>query len=720
MKKKYTLLLTLFIATLSFGQPANDDCTNPELITVTSTSTNFTFDINTAVINNETICGTTGDYADVWYQFTMPLDGNILVDGTIVWNKFALYNSCGSTEIDCVNTKDLFTNLTSGNTYLLRMYRTSTDASNTSFQNFSIKAFPTATNDDCASSENISVSTTATSVDFEIGGASVNNEIGCSGATLDYVDIWYDFTMPVNGNLYINASIFWNNIALYDGCGGTLIQCGTSNEFITGLTSGTDYKLRIFRTSENADNTYLNFSIIAYEDVTNDDCASAENISVSTTASTIDFEIGGASINNEEGCVGTTTNYADIWYDFTMPVNGNLFVGASIVWNGLALYDTCNGTQIQCGAGDQLFTDLTASTNYKLRVFRTLDLADNNEYRAFSIQAFETVTNDDCASAENITVSTSQSAVNFDIGGASINNEEGCIDTTTNYADIWYDFTMPVNGNLYVDATIAWNGLALYDTCGGTLIQCGAGDELFTNLTASTNYKLRVFRTLDLADNNDYRAFSIQAFEIINNDDCASAENITVSTIASTVYFGIVGATIINEVGCSGTTAEDYADVWYDFTMPMDGSIIIDGSLTWNNFAIYDACNGNELGCFSGQGSVENLTNGTTYKLRVFRPLALINNNSYKSFTIESAPTLSTNSNTFENSIIIYPNPTNGILNISSETTVDSILVYDILGKIVAKTSNQNSINLEHLNASMYIVKVKSSNSIKYQRIILE
>ncbi|MFD2915007.1 T9SS type A sorting domain-containing protein [Psychroserpens luteus] len=720
MKKKYTLLLTLFIVALSFGQPANDDCNNAELITVTNTSTNFIFDINTAVINNETICGTTGDYADVWYQFTMPLDGNILVDGTIVWNKFALYNSCGSTEIDCVNTKDLFTNLTSGNTYLLRMYRTSTEATNTSFQNFSIKAFPTATNDDCASSEHISVSTTATSVDFEIGGASVNNEIGCSGATLDYIDIWYDFTMPVNGNLYINASIFWNNIALYDGCGGTLIQCGTSNEFITGLTSGTDYKLRIFRTSENADNTYSNFSIIAYEDVTNDDCASAENITVSTTASTIDFEIGGASINNEEGCVGTTTNYADIWYDFTMPVNGNLFVGASIVWNGLALYDTCGGTLIQCGAGDELFTNLTASTNYKLRVFRTLDLADNNEYRAFSIQAFETVTNDDCASAENITVSTTQSAINFDIGGASINNEEGCIGTTTNYADIWYDFTMPVNGNLYVDATIAWNGLALYDTCGGTLIQCGAGDELFTNLTASTNYKLRVFRTLDLADNNDYRAFSIQAFEIINNDDCASAENITVSTIASTVYFGIVGATIINEVGCSGTTAEDYADVWYDFTMPMDGSIIIDGSLTWNNFAIYDACNGNELGCFSGQGSVENLTNGTTYKLRVFRPLALINNNSYKSFTIESAPTLSTNSNTFENSIVIYPNPTNGILNISSETTVDSILIYDILGKIVAKTSNQNSINLEHLNASMYIVKVKSNNSIKYQRIILE
>ncbi|MFD2915003.1 T9SS type A sorting domain-containing protein [Psychroserpens luteus] len=596
MKKLYTLFLTLFIATLSFGQPANDNCNNPELITVTNTSTNFIFDINTAVLNNETICGATTDFADVWYQFIMPLDGNIFVDGSISWNNFALYDSCGSTEIECVNTKDLFTNLTSGNTYFLRVYRTSTDASNTSYQNFSIKAFPTATNDDCTSAENISVSTTVSTVSFEVGGASVNNEIGCSGATLDYVDIWYDFTMPVNGNLYIDASINWNNIALYDGCGGTLIQCGTSNEFITGLTSGTDYKLRIFRTSADADNTYLSFSIIAYEDVTNDDCASAENIIISTTQSTVNFEIGGASINNEIGCTGTTTDYADIWYYFTMPVNGNLYVDGSIGWNNFVLYDTCNGTEIQCGTANQLFTGLIATTNYKLRVFRTLALTDND----------------------------------------------------------------------------------------------------------------------------NYRSFSIQAFEIINNDDCTSAETIVVTDSPTTINFGIAGATINNEVGCSGTTAEDYADVWYEFTMPTDGNVSIDGTLSWNNFALYDACNGNELGCFQSDGDFVGLTSGTIYKLRVFRTLVLANNDVYKSFTIQTSETLSTNNFATENSIIIYPNPTNGILNISSETTVDSILVYDILGKIVAKTFNQNYINLEHLNSGMYVVKVKSNSTIEYQRILLE
>jgi hypothetical protein len=127
----------------------------------------------------------------------------------------------------------------------------------------------------------------------------------------------------------------------------------------------------------------------------------------------------------------------------------------------------------------------------------------------------------------------------------------------------------------------------------------------------------------------------------------------------TTINFEIAGATINNEVGCSGTTAEDYADVWYEFTMPTDGNVSIDGTLSWNNFALYNACNGNELGCFQSDGDFVGLTSGTIYKLRVFRTLVLANNDVYKSFTIQTSETLSTNNFTTENSIIIYPNPTN-------------------------------------------------------------
>ena len=723
MKKLYFLFFILFTTSITFAQPANDDCVNAEVITVTNTSTNFIFDINSAVLNNETICATTSDFADVWYQFTMPFDGNIYVDGSLSWNNFALYNACGGTEIDCGIANGLFTNITSGNTYILRVYRTSSTASNTNYQNFNIKAFPTATNDDCASAENITVTTTASTVNFEVGGASVNNEIGCSGVALDYVDIWYDFTMPVNGNLYIDASINWNNIALYNACGGTLIQCGVSNQFIEGLTSGTNYKLRIFRTSSNADNSYLNFTIQAFQEATNDDCASAENITVTTTASTVNFEIGGASVNNEVGCDGNTaSDYVDIWYDFTMPVNGNLYIEGSISWNNFAVYDTCTGTQIQCGASNLFMENLTSATNYKLRVFRTLAIADNNGYRVFSIQAFENVGNDNCASAENITVTTTQSTVNFEIGGASINNEVGCTGTTNDYADIWYDFTMPVNGNLYVNGSLSWNAFALYDTCNGTQIQCGSANQLFTDLTATTNYKLRVFRTLNLADNNGYRVFTIQAFEIINNDDCASAENITVTNTPTTINFGIAGASINSEVGCSGTAAEDYADIWYNVNISQNiGSLEINGNISWNNFALYEYCNGPELACFSNQGVFEGLNNEITYKLRVFRTLALVDNSSYKNFTINSAETLSTDNASLENSIRIYPNPADSMLSISSteNQSITSVELYNILGKKVLTTTTK-TIYVSKYQTGIYLLKIKTQKGQVTKRIVIQ
>ncbi|WP_452230928.1 T9SS type A sorting domain-containing protein [Lacinutrix sp. MEBiC02404] len=703
----------------AYPAATNDDCASAETLNVSTEETEVDFQIAGATINNEEGCsGITSDYVDVWYDFTMPINGNIFIDGTSNWNSFALYDACGGTQLQCGSGDALYSELTAGTNYKLRLFRTVALADNV-YQNFSIKAYPEVANDDCASAQTLNVTTEDTYVAFEIGGATINNEEGCTGTTADYIDIWYDFTMPVNGNLFVAGTTTWNSFALYDSCGGTQMQCGTSDQLYSGLTAGTNYKLRLFRTVALADNTYQYFSIKAYPEVINDTCASAQTLNVTTVETNVDFEIGGATINSEEGCAGTTADYVDIWYDFTMPVNGNLFIDGTSSWNNFALYNTCGGTQIQCGDADQLYPQLTAGTNYKLRVFRTVALADN-AYSNFSIKAYPEATNDFCTSAQTLTVTTEETNINFEIGGAMLNNEEGCTGTTANYLDIWYDITMPVNGNLFVGGTINWNNFALYDACGGTQIQCGNTDELYSGLTAGTNYKLRLFRTVDLADNS-YLNFSIQAFEIINNDDCASAENITVTNSPTTVNFGIAGATINNEVGCSGTAAEDYADVWYDFTMPINGYIVIDGTINWNNFALYDACNGTALDCFEYEGTIADLTSGTTYKLRVFRTLALADNEYYKSFTIHSTETLSTNSNALENSIQMYPNPADTILNISSaeNQTISAITIYNMLGKKVLITKVK-SIDVSNFQTGMYLVKITTEKGQVTKRIVIQ
>jgi len=694
----------------AFETPANDDCASAETIAVSTANTSVDFSIGGANIANEEGCSgsTPDDYGDIWYDFTMPVDGNLFITAGVSWNNFALYDACGGTEIACWSNTNLITDLVSGTAYKLRLYRQDNRLDD-GFLSFNIRAIEAPTNDDCASAETIAVSTINTAVNFSIGGANVANEEGCSGSASDnYGDIWYDFTMPVNGNLFINGSISWNNFALYDACGGTEIACWSNTNLITGLAAGTNFKLRLYRLNSLLDDGFLSFNIRSIEVPANDDCASSETITVSTADTNINFSIGGANVANQEGCSGSVlADYGDIWYDFIMPFDGNLFIDGAISWNNFALYDICGGTEIACWSDTNLIPDLVGGTAYKLRLFRTENLLDNG-FLNFVIKAFEQVPNDTCDLAETITVTTASSTVNFEIAGADLINEIGCEGSTPqDYTDIWYDITMPVNGNLLIDGGISWNNFALFDACSGTEITCFSDTQLITNLTATTNYKLRLYRTEALAPLG-FKSFVIQAFEIINNDTCAEAETITISETPLTVNFGIAGATVNNEVGCVGTPAEDYVDVWYDFVLPAgsDG-IDVDGFISINNIALYDACAGTELGCANIGDTFTGLVSGTNYKLRVFRTLANAGSASFKSFNIRTINTLSTPDISFENSLRVYPNPASDQVTVTTASMINYLELYDIHGKLVLKQTDQ-TIDISTIPTGVYFLKLVS------------
>lgn len=77
------------------------------------------------------------------------------------------------------------------------------------------------------------------------------------------------------------------------------------------------------------------------------------------------------------------------------------------------------------------------------------------------------------------------------------------------------------------------------------------------------------------------------------------------------------------------------------------------------------------------------------------------------------------NINTIENSLSIYPNPVGSILNINTQETIESYEIYDLLGKkIQSNTISENKIDVSNLNASLYILHVKTttnkSHSIKF------
>lgn len=82
--------------------------------------------------------------------------------------------------------------------------------------------------------------------------------------------------------------------------------------------------------------------------------------------------------------------------------------------------------------------------------------------------------------------------------------------------------------------------------------------------------------------------------------------------------------------------------------------------------------------------------------------------------------TLGTSSfNNFETKVSLYPNPTNGLVNILTKENVDTIEVYGILGNLLKSVSNQTSVDFSELTSGSYFVKVKTvDGAINTQKVI--
>ena len=73
--------------------------------------------------------------------------------------------------------------------------------------------------------------------------------------------------------------------------------------------------------------------------------------------------------------------------------------------------------------------------------------------------------------------------------------------------------------------------------------------------------------------------------------------------------------------------------------------------------------------------------------------------------------------------VVIYPNPSNGIFNISyGNAKISSIEVFDLTGKIIVskKEIQENSIDLSNTQTGIYFVKIATDNQTTVKRIIKE
>ena len=81
------------------------------------------------------------------------------------------------------------------------------------------------------------------------------------------------------------------------------------------------------------------------------------------------------------------------------------------------------------------------------------------------------------------------------------------------------------------------------------------------------------------------------------------------------------------------------------------------------------------------------------------------------------------NNGSFEldKSISIYPNPTNSIINIKSDTEIKNIQLYDIQGRILQTTlGNSNTIDISDKNSGIYFLKITTDKGSKVEKISKE
>jgi para-nitrobenzyl esterase len=71
------------------------------------------------------------------------------------------------------------------------------------------------------------------------------------------------------------------------------------------------------------------------------------------------------------------------------------------------------------------------------------------------------------------------------------------------------------------------------------------------------------------------------------------------------------------------------------------------------------------------------------------------------------------------NNVVVYPNPTNGLINISSKTlSAIEITVYDFTGRAVYKVTDSNTVDFSLFSDGIYIVKAKQNGKEFYNKII--
>ena len=334
------------------------------------------------------------------------------------------------------------------------------------------------------------------------------------------------------------------------------------------------------------------------------------------------------------------------------------------------------------------------------------------------------------ATTQNPTTSSSKVAVGTGTGSFSA-NLSGLAASTTYYARAYATNSVGTSYGAQVSfTTISGGGTTTSDVTVGTgtstqgyPINCYYGYERSASIYTAAEVgkvgsitKLGWYTTLSTSVNVPIKIYVKQT----------TASTMTATTWASSIS----GATLVYSGTMSGTTA----NAWKEFVL----STAFNYAGGSNNLMVLVETNYGGTGTGSSTGARVRYTTATSKHMYMRKDNSAPTTNGTVSssrpnikITITGASqSLVFNENyiveettEIENNVIVYPNPTNGIIKIESEGSVTAIEVYTLLGARVYSTTNINEfsnteVDLSDFTNGIYMVIVRSGDTFKNIRVV--
>jgi gliding motility-associated-like protein len=606
--------------------PVNDECLNAVSVAVNPTYTCTAFTAGTTVSATQSAnlplpsC-TVGTNDDVWYKFIATGPGHRITLNNVlpanIMGIAAYSGSCAAlVEIGC-NTTGLLnlTGLTSGTTYLVRVFTTSTVVGTTSAFEICVGTPPPPpSNDECLNAISLPVN-----ADFNCALITAGTTVSATqSATLPVPtcsttgindDVWYSFTttatstahrITLTGVTPVNAM----GIATYSGTCGALVQNGCSTTGVlnlAGLTPSTTYYVRIFTTSATAF-IESNFNICVGTPPpppANDNCITATPATVNPnylcTAVTAGTTTSATASTGAPALTCSATGADDdVWFSFLatnashrislLNIAGTTTALTSVVYSG-----TCAAlTQISCNTVNLYnVTGLTPGLTYYIRIFTTTaTIAQEVNFNLCIGTPPPPPANDNCTGAISLTVNANQLCGVTTAGTTSGATQSATTPTPTCSGvngwddDVWYSFVAVSNNHTV--SLLNVNGLTtdmlttVYSGTCGALIQiaCSGIDPNVINLntlTPGNTYYVRVQTELTGVDAN----FSICVGTPGPGAVCGSG--VPFCSTQGVSYPSVTGQPSLGTIDCLFTTPNP---TWFYFQVSTSGNLIFQVSQT--------------------------------------------------------------------------------------------------------------------------------------------